>query len=243
MKQIIVLLSLGGTLVFAACSTALSRPVADRSDTDAALNFNFPLTPGTTWVYEGDVSWEGEDAASVSEKQVSWKMEVLERVQRGHIIGYSMRGHPSDLVFYEEGRNPSDYAIIQVGLDKYFRTNLAAFRRLKDENDLLAGLVTESQIFLDFPLYEGKRICETVWLTGPQYCTIVELADPISLGDVKNMPASSWAVPYVLAFRSLPDHEYITFVPGVGIVGYDYGHHGTNSEVNLKLVEYHSGHS
>lgn len=243
MKHIIELLGLGAILFFSACSTASTRPIANTSNTDDTRDFNFPLTPGTSWVYEGDVSWQGEDGVSVLEKRVTWKMEVLERVQRGHIRGYSMRGHPADLVFYEDGRNPSDYAIIQVGLDKYYRTDLAAFRRLKDENDLLAGLVTESQLFLDLPLYEGKRICETVWLTGPQYCTTVERADAMSLGDIKNMPASSWAVPYVLAFRSLPDHEYITFVPGVGIVGYVYGHHGTNSEVNLKLVEYHSGDS
>ncbi len=241
MKHIMALLSLAGILLFPACSAAPAQPAANAPDPIEMLDFNFPLAPGTTWVYEGDVSWQGEDGVSILEKHATWKMEVLERIRRGHVMGYLMRGHPSDLVFYAEGREPSDYAIIQVGLDKYYQTDLAAYERLKDENDLLAGLVTESQIFLDFPLYPGKRICETMWLTGPEYCTIVEPAEAVSLGDIKNLPASAWAVPYILAFRSLPDHEFITFVPGVGIVGYEYGHHGTNSEVNLKLAEYHAG--
>jgi hypothetical protein len=240
MKNIIALLGLAEILLFSACSTSSPPTMVNTFD---FLDFNFPLTPGTTWVYKGDVSWEEEDGVLVLEKQVTWKMEVLERAQRGYIRGFSMRGHPSDLVFYEEGRIPSEYAIIQVGLDKYYKTDLTAFQRLRDENDLLIELVKEHQIFLDFPLYAGKRICETAWLTGPQYCTVVEHADAISLGDVKNVSASSWAVPYILAYRSLPDHEYITFVPGIGIVGYEYGHHGTNSEVSLKLVEFHSGES
>ena len=39
------------------------------------------------------------------------------------------------------------------------------------------------------------------------------------------------------AMRTNPEHEIVTFVPGVGITAYVYAHHGTVSEVNVRLVE------
>jgi len=39
----------------------------------------------------------------------------------------------------------------------------------------------------------------------------------------------------------LPDHTIIDFVPGIGITGYSYIHHGTVSEVKVKLVDFRVG--
>jgi hypothetical protein len=44
---------------------------------------------------------------------------------------------------------------------------------------------------------------------------------------------------YSLAYRTLPDDTKIDFVPGVGIVTYEYHHHGTVADTEVKLVEFH----
>jgi len=39
----------------------------------------------------------------------------------------------------------------------------------------------------------------------------------------------------------VPGYEIIEFVPGVGITRYTFFHHGTVSETDLRLIEYHKG--
>ena len=46
---------------------------------------------------------------------------------------------------------------------------------------------------------------------------------------------------YQLIFRTNPDHEIMTLVPGVGITAWEYAHHGTTAEANLRLIEFRTG--
>jgi hypothetical protein len=46
---------------------------------------------------------------------------------------------------------------------------------------------------------------------------------------------------YQLVYRTLPDHQIIEFAPNIGITRYTYVHHGTVSETDLKLIEFHLG--
>ena len=43
---------------------------------------------------------------------------------------------------------------------------------------------------------------------------------------------------FTLVYRTNPDHQIIDFVPGIGIVGFQYVHHGTLSETDLGLIEF-----
>ena len=82
---------------------------------------------------------------NVMQKDLTWKMEVVEMVERGEIGGYALRGHPSDLAWYEEGKQRSEYVIVPFGPDKFYKTDdLKALQRLKDETDSLNGLVHEA---------------------------------------------------------------------------------------------------
>ena len=40
---------------------------------------------------------------------------------------------------------------------------------------------------------------------------------------------------------TMPDSSSFGFIPGVGISGYAYRHHGTISEVDVHLIEFHPG--
>jgi hypothetical protein len=73
----------------------------------------FPLSQGAYWVYEGIVKWT--KGTEVIEKTVTWKMEVVEVVERDHVTGYLLKGHPDDLAWYEEGKERGEHVIIKVG--------------------------------------------------------------------------------------------------------------------------------
>ena len=83
-------------------------------------------------------------------------MEVIETVERYPVVGYALRGYPSDLAWYEEGMEPGNYAVIQTGTSRYYMTDQEALERLKDADDVLVGLVREYELFLDVPLQVGK---------------------------------------------------------------------------------------
>jgi hypothetical protein len=50
-----------------------------------------------------------------------------------------------------------------------------------------------------------------------------------------------WRSAYVLGYRTLPDEETLTLVPGIGITSFAYVHHGTIVEANVHLVAYRRG--
>jgi hypothetical protein len=203
----------------------------------------FPLKKGAYWIYEGSVMWQQGDEAEVMDEHLTWKMEVVDTIQREQVKGYLIKGHPRDLAWYEPDKERGTYVVVQVG-SKYYESREKTWERLKDENDLLIDLVDEGQIFLDLPLWSGKFFGETAQLTRPgiSYRWFVSEEQSVYLTDIKGVPSLEQRLQYTLAFRTLPDHIIIEFVPGIGITHYEYGHHGTVSNVNVRLVEYYPGH-
>lgn len=202
----------------------------------------FPLEKGSVWVYQGTVAWTLMDGSNeVREDTLTWEMEVIDVIERGDIVGYAMRGHPGDLTWYEEGKEPSEYAIIEVKPGRYYRTELDLLDRLRDDDDLLYELVDDLALFLDLPLASGQRFCpaEQLTRTDYMYCWLVMSVEPADLTGIDGAPPLESPLEYTLIFRTNPDHTIWKFVPGVGITHYVYSHHGTVSEVDVRLIEYH----
>ncbi|GAK57792.1 hypothetical protein U27_04759 [Candidatus Vecturithrix granuli] len=202
---------------------------------------DFPLAPGTYWVYEGLVKWQVE--SGVKERQMTWKMEVIKKVERGEFTGYLMKGHPIDLVFYEDGRISSDYAIIRNG-EKFYETDVETFQRLKDLQDKLENLVSDAELTLDLPLMPGKKFGEAEMLDreDDSYCWMVKEARPFSR-QINGVALSDTLTEYLLTFATLPEDVVVHFTPGIGITRFEYVHHGTISEVDVSLIEYHASSS
>jgi hypothetical protein len=51
-------------------------------------------------------------------------------------------------------------------------------------------------------------------------------------------PAIQPARVFTLVYATSPDTTTLDFVPGLGIVAYQYRHHGTPAETNLSLIEF-----
>ena len=202
----------------------------------------FPLKQGAYWVYQGNVKWTTPNSADVVEGEITWKMEVKQVFRRHNIVGYEMLGAPWDLAWYEKGKEPSRYGIIQAG-GKFYITSLDAIWRLSDETDDLRALVNENEIFLDIPLIQGKKFCDTLSITreDSMYCWVVGDATQTDASSIKGIESSTTLMEFPVYMSTLPDFSMIQFIQGVGISRYVYSHHGTVSEVDVRLVEYHAG--
>jgi len=229
---VLVLLVMG---LSSGCSLSPTVPPVDE------LAHYFPLAPGAYWVYQGNVKWT-EDT-TIKEATVTLKMEVVEAVRRDHVVGYRLKGYPTDLAWYDPTRPSADHVIIQVGPNRYYESTPEALARLKDQNDFLLDLVDESQLIVDAPLTPGKLFGEVGQTTRPDnsYCWVVDDAQKPQLTNVPGVPNLTGLSQYTLRFQTLPDHQIIEFVPTVGITRYVYNHHGTVAEADVKLIEYHAG--
>lgn len=202
----------------------------------------FPLKKNAYWIYQGQVKWTKMNSADVVEEEITWKMEVERVFQRNNVIGYELLGAPWDLAWYEAGKTPSEYGIIQSG-GKFYRVPVETVIRLMNEDDYLYGLVDENDIFLETPLVNGGKFCDTVSMTRPDnmYCWNVGEGKPFDTSEVKGVDASKEYWEYPIVNATMPDVSLMTFVPGIGISRYVYRHHGTVSEVDVHLIEYYSG--
>lgn len=224
----------------AACTTQLA-PSATPVATSAADPWAgyFPLGWGAEWVYQGEVKWEG--CGGVCQRTLTWKMDVLNVVQRGEVAAYAMHGHPSDLAFYSEGKFPSVYTIVRWE-NRYYRASVEDFQRLRDGLELPTDRLYAEAVFLEAPLFAGQRFGEvTPACQEGMYCWVVSAEPQPFSPSVAGLPANIVFQEYTLTFATLPDHVILQFAPGLGITRYVYSHHGSVAEVDVHLIEYHAG--
>jgi hypothetical protein len=245
MKPILPVLTLALLSVFA-CSPSPQATTAIQPTGTLITDDYFPLTVGTYWIYEGTVTWTVE--AQVEEKAIQWKMEVVEVIPAAHnngVTAYVLKGHPRDLAWYEEGKERSDYLIIRSGQSRFYYANIDVLPRLSDKDDNLYNLVEDNKLFLDIPLVPQKKFCEADHITmyDGGYCWIVGEENQVEPGNIRGLETSVKLTEYGIWKGTQPDDEYVGFIPGVGISRYRYNHHGTISQANVELVEFHLGSS
>lgn len=205
----------------------------------------WPLDRGTYWVYEGRVKWTEPGTNRVHEKSVRWKMTALESAQGSRIRMNLVEGIPAELAWYTPGMRPHRSVLIEKDSTFYLR-------RFDERPDEAAGLLSnedkalselqEEDAILRFPLQVGDFFGQD---SGRRhdglYCWNVEERLVRSLGDIRGVRSRAKREVFLLTYRSMPDHQFVEFAPGIGIIRYQYGHHGTVSEADVRLVEYHRG--
>ena len=231
-------------LVFTACqitSTAVTPtnlPTPTLAPPESTLEAPaFPLADGAYWVYKGQVSYQQE--GDVVEETIEWRVEVVESVDYPSVTGYLMHGSLDDLAFYTPGTEPSSYAIIQVGSNRFYRADLETYNRLKTEDDFHIGLVSEHNLILELPLETGNRFCEAEQITRLDggYCWVVGEPEIVTFDFLPGQDVQA----YPISFSTNPDQTLIYFAPGIGIAAFRYHHSGSVSDVQMALVEYSLG--
>jgi len=211
----------------------------------APSNDPFPMSEGTYWIYRGAVHSAGNQSGELVTK-VSWKTEVRKLIRRGNLNAAVINGFPSDLNWSDGNAKPGDSLLIRSGQDDYYLIGpdsaQQSIKTLEDSNASLDGLLSDDDLFLRLPLKQGAKFCdpESMARDDGMYCSFVSSVDSVSLKDVKGAPHQTREA-YEIRYATNPDDITFRLVPGVGIVSYDYHHHGTVADTELKLVEFHAG--
>jgi len=199
----------------------------------------FPLAKGSYWIYEGmEERQEAGQGPKVFTEKITRRMEVVDRIERNRLVAAVVRGYPNG--------EPLELQVL-VAIDGHQFYLLPAeesnLKRLRDPNDALVDLVREDQIELSLPLVPGKRFGEASQITRPDgfYCWVVEKRRKEKLTNIKGVAGDADRDVYQIAFRTLPDHVVVNFAPGIGIVSYQYVHHGTVDQNDMKLIKFHNG--
>jgi hypothetical protein len=203
---------------------------------------SFPMSVGTSWTYRGIVRW-GEDIEKPSEAKVEWKMEIRRLIHHGEYTAAVVTGFPGDLDWSDGKAKPADSLLIRFGQEKFYLIShdyiAKSISRLENPDDPLKDFLSEDDLFLQLPLTQGAKFCDAESMTREdgEYCSVVESVESVNLNEVIGAPKGA-QTSYRIRYATNPDDIGFNFVPGVGIISYEYHHHGTVADTELSLAEF-----
>jgi hypothetical protein len=206
----------------------------------------FPLSAGTTWVYQAVVRWSAPGSTATQERLIAWKMEVERVIPRGDVVAAVVKGFPRDLDNSKGDTKPTESFIIESSGAKFYWIPPASFKstlaRLENPADNLENLTTASELFLQLPLTLGDKFCDMTGMirTDGFYCWVAEEPQVAELSGVQGIPAGDHTA-FPVHFLTANDSTSYDFVPGIGITRYSFQVQGTQTDTELRLEEYHPG--
>jgi len=204
----------------------------------------FPLSEGTYWVYQGLVRYDKPASKSGGEKKVNWRMEIVRVFHRDDAVAAIVKGFPDDLNWSTGDATPAEAMIVRTNDGKVYRINSARTgeteKKLRDSRLAVHDLFGPDDLWFQLPLAGGGKACgeDRANRDDGMYCWTVEPPVQVPLAGIKGVTAKS-APAFLLSYRTNPDSTEMEFVPGVGILHYEYHHHGTLADTELQLIEFH----
>lgn len=217
-----------------------------RARAQSKTGADFPLAQGTYWVYQGFVRSSVQGSESGKTTRVTWKTEVTRAIYRDGMTVAVVKGMPGDLDWSDGDATPKLSVIIRSRDAKFYLLEddeaKGAIAELDNPNYSWQQVPIDDDGFLQLPLSQGQRFCdpgamqredgEYCWVTGPEH--------KVALAGAKGIPPGKH-IAYTVEFRTNPDDMEFDFVPGIGMVTYEYHHHGTIADTELHLIEFHDG--
>ena len=225
--------------IFAIVIGALVSGLAPMARSDPGLPKDFPLRKGDYWIYKADVKYlvPRPDTAVTGmndpkEETVTFKMEVLDTVSGKGFFAALVKGFPFDCGWYDPV-NPRRLHVIvtlengacyDVGPDDEEKVWRAAAR----DHKIPAGLLDE--VLVRFPIKADKD-------TNARYRWVTEDLGAFADTSIKGLGVTRNLHQFQITDHASPENMEFDFVPGVGIVGYMYHHHGTLADCDMGLIE------
>jgi hypothetical protein len=211
---------------------------------DEGARQGFPLVPGTEWVYRGLVrsSEEGSTVGKVT--GVTWKMSVVRTVEREGVLAAIVSGFPGDLNWSDGHAEPQRSLLLRTEDAKFYLKSewvtQSALDQLDNPKYPLRELIDPDDWIFQMPLAAGKRFCDEQAMKREdgEYCWVTGSPHPVDLRAVKGLTPGTRTA-YEVTYATNPDDTEFEFVGGVGITSYQYHHHGTIAETELRLIEFH----
>ena len=210
----------------------------------------FPLQVGNEWIYEGVVRKISEDK-SIIERNVLVRMKVVEAItmkENTAVTLFVMSGHPTDAMGLRDvdatsaevvEPPPSHYAFLTIGNKVFEIYEVEAVKEFVQAGGFNGTFkLTQEQLVFEFPLFKGQRFGDSESLARADMRYLWYVND-IRQYDEPNDNKISQQLEYQIIRNNLPDSESVLFRPYLGIVEFDYVHHGPTHEVHIGLKDYH----
>jgi len=225
------------------CVLCVGSLVVAREDT-AAVEF-FPMKVGTYWVYEGTVRWYDFEKEQPATERVSWRMSVDKVLRKDGVVAAVVTGFPADLDWSGGAAQPKQWLFLEDAKHRMHYVDLGPSFDLsgyeKGDQKFDKFLVDDTWL-LEWPMKTGAKFCDTEnrKREDSMYCWFVAGQEKRKLDTVKGAPVEEQDV-YQLRYMTNPDDTSMEWVAGVGLVRYQYHHHGSVADTELQLVEFHPG--
>jgi len=222
--------------------TSTSKVFAN-SNPEPQLDLFFPLTPGTWWLYRGTVTWSDQQTEKEVHANVTLKMTVEKVIQKPEFTIAILSGFPRDLDWATGEAAAMPWLLIETKRHEVFLNSLPPdfdYAKLEKDSVSLDKLLAEDNLLFRWPLKKGMKFgdAESVRRDDDHYCWVVTTQETKSLTDIKGLSSRSAEV-FLLQYITNPDDTEMEISPGIGILSYQYHHHGTVAETTLTLVEFH----
>ena len=204
----------------------------------------FPLTPGTWWLYRGTVTWSDQQTGTKARAEVTLKMTVQKVIQKPEFTIAVLSGFPRDLD-WATGEVPAmPWLLIETKRHEVFLNSLPPdfdYAKLEKDAASLVKFLSEDNLLFRWPLKKGMKFgdAESMKREDGEYCWVVADEQRKSLDDIKGLTYLFSGDVFLLRYATNPDDTEMELLPGVGILTYQYHHHGTVADTSLTLVEFH----
>jgi hypothetical protein len=210
---------------------------------ESQLNLFFPLTPGTWWLYRGTVTWSDQQTEKEVQANVTLKMTIEKVIQKPEFNIAILSGFPRDLDWATGEVATMPWLLIETKRHEIFLNSLPPdfdYAKLEKDAASLDKFLSEDNLLFRWPLKQGMKFgdAESLRREDAHYCWVVATQESKKLGDIKGLAPRSAEVS-VLQYITNPDDTEMELSPGIGILSYQYHHHGTVAETSLTLVEFH----
>jgi hypothetical protein len=216
-----------------------SAPVQQPASVESFL----PLTLGTWWFYRGTVTWSDQQTEKDAQANVTLKMTVEKVIQKPEFTIAILSGFPRDLDWATGEVGAMPWLLIETKRHEVFLNSLPPdfdYAKLEKDAASLDKFLSEDNLFFRWPLKKGMKFgdAESLLRDDDLYCWVVATQETKKLNDIKGLPPRSAEV-FLLQYITNPDGTEMEVSPGIGILSYQYHHHGTVAETSLTLVEFH----
>jgi hypothetical protein len=223
------------------CVAGFTLPHAHQTNPS---NEFFPFRPGTYWIYKGTVGWYDPATDKPVAAEVTWKMSVQRVIRKQQVVAAVISGFPADLDWTGGTTEPKPWLFVEDTEHRVYYETLGPdydLSKLNGDEHVFDKFMVDDNLFFQWPLHDGAKFCgdeDAKKREDSMYCWVVARSGKRTLDSVKGAAEEEQQV-FRMEFRTLPDDTTIELVPGIGVVTYEYHHHGTVADTQLHLVEFH----
>lgn len=202
-----------------------------------------PLNPGTWWLFRGTVQWFDFDTGKRATTNASIKMQVEKVIQKPGFTLAVISGFPGDLDWSNGQVDPKPLLLIETWRHEIFLDEIPPdfdYSKLEKDAPFLDKVLSEGNLLFSWPLKKGMKFgdAESVQRPDDRYCWVVATQRRRTLKGIKGVPPKPLEV-FLLQYVTNPEDTQMELSPGIGIVSYQYHHHGSVANTSLALVEFH----